>query len=401
METINEKERQTPVTGKYGVLVAGGGIAGISAALSAARNGADVLLVERECLLGGLATLGLITIYLPLCDGMGNQVSFGIAEELLRLSIKHGAEDRYPAAWLDGSDPEARKKQRFQVQYNPHLFALEAEKLLLNEGVKILYNTHICGTIVENRKITHIILENKGGRSAIAVRSVVDATGDADVCLLSGEETVTFKQQNVLAAWYYFINNGKIGLKMLGYADTPDEYKKKDSPNLLVNRRFSGLGGFENSEMICLSHEQMLKDILNKRQNDASYLPVILPTIPQVRMTRRIAGAYTMDDKEIGKGFPDGIGMISDWRKSGPVYELPFSVLYGNRIDNLITAGRCISVTDSMWDITRVIPPCAVTGQAAGTAAAMTDNFAKLNTVKLREILANNGLFKAERLLQL
>ena len=62
MKIITEKEKQTPVTAHCGVLVAGGGIAGISAALAAARNGADVLLIERECILGGLATLGLITI---------------------------------------------------------------------------------------------------------------------------------------------------------------------------------------------------------------------------------------------------------------------------------------------------------------------------------------------------
>ena len=77
---IVETERKIPVTAECGVLVAGGGIAGISAALAAARTGAKVILVEKGCFLGGLATAGLVTIYLPLCDGMGHQVSFGIAE---------------------------------------------------------------------------------------------------------------------------------------------------------------------------------------------------------------------------------------------------------------------------------------------------------------------------------
>ena len=84
--TLHE-QLETPILETHSVIVAGGGIAGIAAALAAAREGADVLLIEREFLLGGLATLGLVTIYLPLCDGRGHQVSFGIAEELFRLSI--------------------------------------------------------------------------------------------------------------------------------------------------------------------------------------------------------------------------------------------------------------------------------------------------------------------------
>ena len=87
MEYIRE-ELNTPVTNECDVLVVGGGVAGIAAALAAARHGARVILCERGFLLGGLATAGLVTIYLPLCDGFGRQVSFGLAEELLRLSIR-------------------------------------------------------------------------------------------------------------------------------------------------------------------------------------------------------------------------------------------------------------------------------------------------------------------------
>ena len=72
---------------KYDVAVVGGGVAGVAAALAAARNGLRVVLIEKTVLLGGLATNGMIYIYLPICDGFGHQVSFGIAEELLKLSI--------------------------------------------------------------------------------------------------------------------------------------------------------------------------------------------------------------------------------------------------------------------------------------------------------------------------
>ena len=96
---------ETKVIKSCDVLVCGGGIAGISAAISATRQGKKVVLLEKEYILGGLGTAGLITIYLPLCDGKGRQVSFGIAEELFRLSVSMGAEDEYPDNWLDSEDP--------------------------------------------------------------------------------------------------------------------------------------------------------------------------------------------------------------------------------------------------------------------------------------------------------
>ena len=97
------------------------------------------------------------------------------------------------------------------------------------------------------------------------------------------------------------------------------------------------------------------------------------------------------------KFFDDSIGMVSDWRTRGPVYEVPFSTLYSRKVKNLIVAGRCTSVTDRMWDIMRVIPCCAVTGQAAGTAAAITDDFGALDVRILQEILQNNGVVLHEK----
>ena len=110
------------------VLVCGGGFGGISAALAAARLGKRVTLLEKQYVLGGLGTAGLITYYLPLCDGLGHQVSFGLAEELLRLSISMGAEDEYPANWLEGIGTRTEKDHRFRVRYNPWLFAMLAER---------------------------------------------------------------------------------------------------------------------------------------------------------------------------------------------------------------------------------------------------------------------------------
>ncbi|MDR1822073.1 MAG: FAD-dependent oxidoreductase, partial [Oscillospiraceae bacterium] len=143
-EFILEPEKKVPVTHTCDVLVAGGGIAGIAAAAAAAREGRRVILLEREYALGGMATLGLVTIYLPLCDGNGNQVVFGLGEELLKLSIEHVVEANYPKAWLEDGSLEDKIRERYITQFNAHLFALRAEKLLKELGVTILYGTLAC-----------------------------------------------------------------------------------------------------------------------------------------------------------------------------------------------------------------------------------------------------------------
>ncbi|MBQ8232448.1 MAG: FAD-dependent oxidoreductase [Lachnospiraceae bacterium] len=396
MERIAET-LSTPVTHECDVLVAGGGVAGIAAALSAARQGSRVILLEKQFMLGGLATAGLVTIYLPLCDGKGHQISFGIAEELLRLSVQYGYEKDYPTAWLEGGSLEEKTQQRFQVRYNAQLFAMTAEQLLLKEGVTILYGTSACSVAmadkvdVANDKITAVIVENKSGRTAIKVKSVIDATGDADICAMAGVETALFGPGNILAAWHYCENGRGYDLCMLGYAEIPEEDRTEETKTLIA-RRFRGVDGQELSEMMQLTHERILEEVVRKKQENPAYMPVTIATIPQIRMTRRIVGGYTMETSDERKDFEDSVGMISNWKKRGPVYEVPYRALYSAKVKNLITAGRNISAGDAMWDVTRVIPACAVTGEAAGVAASMTDDFAALDTARLQEKLMDCGV---------
>jgi len=397
---IIKETLQTEVTFSCDVLVCGGGIAGISAALAAARQGKKVILMEKQYMLGGLGTAGLVTIYLPLCDGMGRQVSFGIAEELLRLSISMGVEENYPDNWLDSDDISRRtdKDKRFEVQYNPQLFSILAEQLLIKNGVNILYGSYAVGVSKSGDRIEAVIFENKSGRQAIAARSVVDATGDCDIAHFADAPTEKFQQGNILAAWYYSLGKEGYKLNLVGFADIPeDEKTESNKVELLISRRFSGLEGAELSEMMQLSHASTLNSIIKKRKDDDRLIPTAIASIPQIRMTRRIAGEYTLSPGEMHKHFDDSIGMVSDWRKRGPVYEVPFSTLYSSRIQNLIVAGRCTSVTDSMWDIMRVIPCCAVTGQAAGTAAAISDCFSELEISKLQTILESSGVVLHEK----
>jgi len=363
---------ETKITHSFDVVVAGGGIAGISAALSAQRAGKSTVLIEPSYILGGLATSGIVTIYLPLCDGEGHQVSFGICEELIRLSVKHGAENEDAPEWFGEGTLEERIKHRYRAQFNPHLFALEAEKLLLDAGVTIFYGTKVCAVQMDGDVIKGVITENKSGRCFIECKAAVDATGDADLFDYAGVETVLYEKQNILAAWYYYVGKeGEQVLNQLGYCESP----MHDGKPTLIKRRFTGIDGFDNSEMVQLSHQQMLNDIIKRRQSDDKLYPSNIPSIPQLRMTRMIDGEYKLDIDDMHKHFETSVGMISDWRYKGPIYEVPFETLYTNKIKNVFAAGRCMSVTQSMWDASRVIPSCAVTGEAAGIAcSAYIDN---------------------------
>ena len=368
MEYVVEALR-TPVLTQCDVAVAGGGIAGIAAALSAARLGADVVLIEREYLLGGLATLGLIAIYLPLCDGRGRQVSRGICDELFWLSIRHGPAGRVPDKWLRPHSVAARSKQRMKVQYDPQLFALSAENLLRAAGVRILYGSAVCAASHGAGGVDALILENSAGRTALQAGAVVDATGDAVICRLAGEQTARCAQQSRLTAWYYSLQNGQNQLHILGESDERTALHEPAAAQL-EGETFDGLDPWQLSAALGRAHEvQRLAFLAEGGVTDAHALTT-LPTLPQLRMTRRLVGASQPGQSIANTPQTDSVGLVADWRKTGTVYELPLGSLQGRVNRNLWAAGRCISVQDDLWDATRVIPAAAVSGEAAGIAAA-------------------------------
>ena len=99
-----------------------------------------------------------------------------------------------------------------------------------------------------------------------------------------------------------------------------------------------------------------------------------------------------MDVSNDHKALPDSVGMTGDWTKRGPAYEIPFGALHCDKIRNLLAAGRDIYTTDAMWNVTRVIPPCAVSGQAAGTAAALGNDFTQTDIHALQAALKADGV---------
>jgi hypothetical protein len=374
MTELIEAERRLPVSGGFDVVVAGGGIAGVAAAVGAVRQGASVCLLERAFGLGGLATLGNVIVYLPICDGMGRQVMGGLAEELLHLSVADLRQDhsaarfkRLPACWQAGGDLAQRRQTRFRVDFNPASYQLALERLLLDAGVKILYDTRVCAVAGTGPRIDHVVVENKSGRSAITCGTVVDATGDADICHLAGEQTESL-DSNVLAGWFYTLDENELKLRAVSNRYSTDALREGATGPF-----FRGDDAEEVTAQVLGSHELMREKLASFRQRDSGSDPqlVMTPSIACFRMTRRLVGTMSLSESHMHKWFDDMVGYTGDWRRRGPVYAIPLRTLCAVKKNNLMAVGRCMSADTTVWDVTRVIPTCALTGEAAGVASAL------------------------------
>ena len=377
---------EVPVIDEYDVCVVGGGVAGAAAALSAAREGVRTCLIEKEYALGGLATLGLIVIYLPLCDGRGRQVIGGVSEEFLKLSLKY-APGNLPACWMEGGDPKERENARYRTQFEAAPFMIALEEALLQAGVTLFYDSRFVGVQREGRCVRGVIIENKSGRLGIAARTVVDATGDADVCFAAGERTVS-DPTNVCTGWYF--SSGSEGVRLRGVSDPI----RGGIPQ--GHRYYAGDRHQDVTQHAIDGRRMIMRDVMKRREaGDTGLYPLIIPSYDGMRMTRRLCGAYALDESEAFKDFPDSVGLTGDWRKAGPIFSMPWRCLAGVENGNIAAAGRCISVTTDMWDITRVIPTAAMTGQAAGLGAALSAKsgvpMAALDVKRLQDALKQNG----------
>lgn len=362
----------------YDVCIIGGGVAGIAAALASTRSNKKTILVEASYMVGGLATSGLVSIYLPFDDGYGHQISYGLCEELFNLSMSKGYEDRFPKAWMNNASVEEKSKERLEIQFNPQMFSILCEDKLVNEKVKILYGCIVRDVIVENSKILKVIGSTRTQDIEIKAKSFVDCTGDATICEKAGLPTNFPTKGNVRANWFYSVENGKYKLNLLGSCD----YVYTDNKEY---RWFKGIDSQELSEIMVKSHKEILNKFLKKGNGTKEHAIATIPTIPEIRMTRKLVGDYKVKSDENDKIQPHSIGLISYWAEKGINYEIPAEILFNSAITNLYVAGRCISVLDDiMWNVTRAIPGCVVTGEASGYLAANFANNKNINFEKVQ-----------------
>ena len=391
-EFIDLPKSRVPVTSRVDVLVVGGGSAGLSAAVAAARNGAEVLLVERFSYIGGLATGGLIILLLTMDDGAGHQAVGGICQEIVdRMDARNAV--YYPPRnqWNDldpklvehyaqwglvwGSPSPQGHRVRYSVAFDAHEFVYAADHMLKDAGVRVLYQTWACEPVVENGTIKAIVIQNKAGRQAIAAKVVIDATGDGDIFAAADEPYelervhpwLWFEMSNVDPAavpgrglFFHTPGGGRVLVPWGGEArgnrkiDATDPAEVSnaltDCRDMVINeaaRLRSSVPGFENATVSLMADQLGITE------------------------SRRLQGDYVMTREDLDRQFDDVIARTGHWTKYDCVYNIPYRSLLPRSLENLLVAGRCISVDHRVHHATKEIPPCIATGEAAGTAAAL------------------------------
>ena len=361
----------------YDVAVAGAGVAGIAAAIAAARQGAKTALVEKQCLLGGLATSGLIYVYLPLCDGCGNQIIYGLSEEMIRRCTEYGPFD-VPEKWGGPAGGfQGIPSERFRCSFSPAGFTLTLDKMLAEANVDLWLDSVVCGAEKDGDTLQSITVCNTSGMTKINAKCFIDATGGAYLAKLAGTEVIT--APNYVTPWviemaekhnvFPFTESLHIqGAWENPSTDSMDTFDTAKCYDDCFNGR--AISNFvRDSWKLIRYHYDKFKTIEERQKN----YPVHLAAMPQLRKIARIDALYNLTDADNGRRFEDSVGLTGDWRKAKDVWDTPYRSLIPKNVRNLLAAGRCIGTCDGdAWEVFRVIPTAAMTGESAGIAAALS-----------------------------
>ena len=417
---------------KYDVIVGGGGVAGLAAAVSSAKLGAKTLLIERYGFLGGLGTAGLVNPFMSSFTSAGTPLIGGFFNDICDRMRKTGG------MLGRAFDPEAMK--------------FCAQEIVLASGSELLLHSWITGARMAVKGIVGVEVLTKSGTSEIDGRIVVDCTGDADISAMAGAPFELGDPENGMtqAMTLMFTVGGVDIRRSLAYAkENPDEMRfpkpKSDDEIERLMEMAVGVAGFykevedarskgefplpqdlvffiglptAGQVVVNTTHigevdgtdsgDLTKAEIEGRRQAMAlmkffrKYVPgfenaYLLQTATQVgvRESRRIVGEYvfTAEDIIAGAKFPDvvmrsaypvdihnpaGKGYTREDERGtasvpppGDWYEVPYRSLVPKEVENLLVAGRCISATHEGQGAVRIMPNCMALGQAAGTAAAL------------------------------
>ncbi len=408
MQTITF-QKNLAITGHYDVAVCGGGPAGIFAALAAARNGAKVLLIERYGFLGGAATASFVN---PISVFKKNtqQVIKGMPWEFVeRLTAAGGAYDDYESG---------------NVPVDTELYKLTAQRMLLEAGVELCLHTYIADVLCEGGKITHLVLDNKSGLSAVSAEYFIDCTGDGDVAALSGMPMQEKPAKEELQPCSLGLHLGGVktkGLHGLHPAECNAKYQmfsvREKFESVAHLERIPQFGGpwfctvlqdeegvvnvnitrtaadATNNDDIVAAECTLREDIHQFVYLLKKYIPefkdcFLISTATQVgfRESRRILGNHVLTAEEYiaAEHFEDSIARGAhcidihrakdtkqDVRFLDQAGYIPYRSMVNNSHPNLLVAGRCISADRVAFASIRVQATAMALGQAAGTAAAL------------------------------
>ena len=408
--------------GEYDVVVVGGGLGGFSAAVSAARNGASTLLLERYGFLGGMATAGLVNPFMSFHVG-GKEIIKGILREVIERLTE-----------MDGYNPKNKS-------FDPEIMKYILDRMALEAGVELLYHTVFIDSVVsEGGYIKGILIYNKSGLSLVMGKMFVDGTGDGDLAVSAGAPFEKGRASDGLTQPMTLnFDLAAVNFKELPSGEELNEAYRKAKirgeitcprENLLWFRTTrDGLIHFNTTRILKVDgtngRDLTRAEIEGRRQvfEIVGWLKKTFPAFrdayvvrsgPQVgvRETRRIIGEYVLNAEDIleARKFrdavcrgsypidihsPTGEGTIIKHPPPGEYYEIPYRCLIPRGVENLLIASRCISTTHEAHSAVRIMPIVMGIGQAAGIAAALCvkKNVTprRLNFQDLREALRESG----------
>jgi glycine/D-amino acid oxidase-like deaminating enzyme len=400
--------REAPVLAEADVVVAGGGPAGLGAALAAARLGARVVLCERYGFLGGnftVASVGTVCgLYLDTGDGFDFVVG-GIARELAEALARDGA----------GLGPIPFKETAVFV-YVPWAAKRLADHLVASEpSLDLLLHALVADVVVDDGHIEALVLATKRGPVALRGAVFVDCTGDADVATFAGVPTVLGDPGARQHASMQFVMQhvddatamgslGELGPLIARHGSHLSRDGGAVIPTLRPGEFLGAMTRVRNPDGSPIDVTDVRQatwgEVEGRRlaEEAAAFLREHMPGFAEafladtavalgVRETRRVAGEYVLTGADVQRGaeFADAVvngawpqeyhvaGRSTEYRflPPGRRYQIPFASLRTREIDNLLVAGRCISADHDALASTRVMGPSLALGQAAGTAAAL------------------------------
>jgi 2-polyprenyl-6-methoxyphenol hydroxylase-like FAD-dependent oxidoreductase len=443
-KSIKEAVRDTRVCRTADVVVVGGGPGGIGAALTAARSGADTVLIERYGHLGGMGTGGLVTIIPNLSDLSGKQQIAGISQEWVdRLDRREAAD--YPKKEHWGSTDKKlvdyyEKRSFFNVRektvlYSVHIDA-EVSKCILNDmveeaGVKTYLHSWGTEPVMDGNTVKGVIFESKSGRQAVLAKVVIDATGDGDLLPYSGadfEDEIDPTLRIANLSFSYWIAN--VDLKKY------EEYRKAHARELAEQmREIRNRGGhanfltsnlkdqesvvwvfprYPNSSQVDVEEltrvefqgrkEMMISHDYYKKNVPGFEHSFIVLTNPQLgtRGSRRVVGEYILTEKDMNTNNPieDTIAVFPDVDRGDesrkyPLTYMPYRCMVPRKVNNLLIACRAFSSNAIANNFFNYIPHCIALGEAAGIAAAQAISsgvdLRKINIKSLQASLKKQG----------
>lgn len=407
---IREPARDVRVVAKADVVVVGGGPAGLSAALAAARNGAEVILLERYNHLGGLASGGMVLVLDDMWDNHLQEISVrgNCMTMIERMAAKKLAV--YPRSNEWGDDPAMYRRWGrwgtfdfhshrtpspicFASAFDPDAWKRVSLDLVEELGIQLRLHSWFSQALTENGVAKGVICDTKSGREAILADVVIDATGDLDVAASAG---VPHTGGTYITTTVFRLGGVDVEAAERFEFEEPEAFAKLDRE---VKRFLGGSWGYWwlktplpgvvwcncphmpgldglKVEDLTRAEVQGRKHIYQTVAFVREHMPGfenchVIDVAPQtgVRQTRLLEGEYvlTKDDLAQRTRFEDSVARGRD-------YYMPYRVLLPKEIDNLLVAGRHYSATSQAQKMSREIPPCMAMGEAAGVAAALALN---------------------------